>query len=97
MIKLLQERVFIPVSFAVLAVLLSYQNTMLSNTFIPYNLFSDVYEGLIDPAEAYAERIRAGAADVKRASSYRRTINILSLLFALNYTLSFLFATFGGF
>ena len=76
--------------FAVLAVLLSYQNIMLSNTFVPYNLFSDVYEGLIDPAEAYAERIQAGAADVKGASSYRRTINILSLLFAF-FKLYFIF------
>lgn len=68
--------------FAVLSVLASYQNLMLSQSIIPYNIFEEVARGLREPGLVYLERMSDGATAIAGGSSGSRLFNILSIFFA---------------
>jgi hypothetical protein len=68
--------------FAVLSVLATYQNLMLSQSIIPYNIFEDVARGLREPGLVYLERMTDGATAIAGGSSGSRLFNILSIFFA---------------
>ena len=56
--------------FAVISVLASYQNLMLAESIIPYNIIEDVSRGLREPGLVYLERMQAGAT--KRSPILRK-------------------------
>ena len=76
--------------FAVLSVLATYQNLMLSQSIIPYNIFEDVARGLREPGLVYLERMTGGATAIAGGSSGSRLFNILSIFFAF-FKLFFIF------
>lgn len=90
--KISSRRFYLSFCFALLSVLIAYKNIMLSDSLIPYNLLSDVYNGLTKPAQVYLERMQIGATDV-RGSSSMRILNMLSLGFAF-FKLLFIFETY---
>ncbi len=76
--------------FAVLSVLASYQNLMLAESIIPYNIVADVSRGLKEPGLVYLERMQAGATSIGGGAAGSRLYNILSIFFAF-FKLFFIF------
>lgn len=76
--------------FASLSVLATYQNLMLAESIIPYNIFEDVARGLREPGAVYVERMQADATNIGGVSAGSRLFNILSLFFAF-FKLFFIF------
>ena len=75
--------------FAVLSILVTYQNVMLSSSIIPYNLFEEVSKGIFSPDQIYLDRmIEIKLADGQSLVS--RTSNIFSIFFAF-FKLFFIF------
>ena len=73
--------------FAVLSVLATYQNLMLAQSIIPYNIFEDIARGLREPGLVYIERMNH-ISDGYNPSS--RALNIFSIFFAF-FKLFFIF------
>jgi hypothetical protein len=81
---------YISFSFAMLMILAAYQNMMLAQSIIPYNIFEDIARGLREPGSVYLERMTDGATAIAGGSSGSRLFNILSLFFAF-FKLFFIF------
>lgn len=78
---------YISLFFALLGVLNTYKNLMLSPTFIPYNLIEDFTRGISEPGLVYTERM-SNISDGAVSSS--RLLNIISIFFAF-FKLFFIF------
>jgi len=76
--------------FAVLSVLATYQNLMLAQSIIPYNLFEEIVRGFNEPGLVYLERMKGGATNIGGVSSGGRLFNILSIFFTF-FKLFFIF------
>lgn len=83
------QRRFYYISFVIglIGVIGSYNNLMLSTTFIPYNFFNDLGRGLMEPGLAYTDRMIQMESGI---TSDSRLFNIASLFFSF-FKLFFIF------
>lgn len=88
-LNILFQPKFFYISFVVglVGIVGSYNNLMLSTTIIPYNFFSDLERGLMEPGLVYSERMMQIDAGITSGS---RLFNIASLLFSF-FKLFFIF------
>jgi hypothetical protein len=70
-----------------LGVIVSYNNLMLTDTFIPYNFIDDLTRGISEPGLVYSERMMSIEVGITSGS---RFLNIASLFFAF-FKLLFIF------
>lgn len=66
-------------SFGILSILITYKNIMLSESIIPFNIFSEFKNGIFEPGAIYSERMERIAGG---GSGGSRIMNLLSLLFS---------------
>lgn len=78
---------YFSLSFGVLSVLGTYQNLMLAQSIIPYNLFEDLARGIREPGLVYLGRMNAISDGL---TSNSRVFNIISMFFAF-FKLFFIF------
>jgi hypothetical protein len=88
--KFSSQRFYFALFFAVISLLLTYQNALLAESFIPYNLFEDLARGIREPDVVYLERMNAGATVIAGAQIGTRTVNIFSIFFSF-FKLLFIF------
>jgi len=69
--------------FAVLSILVTYQNLMLSSSIIPYNIFEEVSKGIFSPDHVYLDRMNEITL-AHGESLVSRTSNIFSIFFAFS-------------
>lgn len=64
--------------FAVFASLVTYKNVMINSSLIPWDIFSQISDGIQSPAEVYVERLeKINTGNVKSS----RLFNVLSIFF----------------
>jgi hypothetical protein len=78
---------YVSLFFGVLGILNTYQNLMGSSSFIPWNIFQEVLNGIAEPGLIYSDRMNALALNL---DSNSRFFNIISIFFAF-FKLLFIF------
>ena len=82
-------RFYLWLSMGIIGILLTYKNIMMSNSIIPYNIYSEVLRGVLEPGVVYAERMNSISSGFE-SSLITRCLNIISIFF-LCYKLLFVF------
>lgn len=70
---------FVLFLFGFLGLLISYKNAMNNSSIIPYNFFSNLFRGLLEPAQVYIDRMSDTEYDGAGSS---RILNVLFIFFA---------------
>jgi hypothetical protein len=78
---------YISLFFGVIGILNTYRTLLDSASFIPWNIFQEVYDGMTDPGLIYTDRMVALESKVESSS---RIFNIISIFFAF-FKLLFIF------